>query len=64
MNVGWCIMQKVFKVFNKVSLKFVFGFLGIIIIAMIVLVIICYFDGKTDDESLPEMNLADKVALN
>jgi len=51
-------------VFNKVSLKFTFGFLGILIVAMVGLVITCYFDNNTVGEPAPEMNLADKIALN
>jgi len=45
-------------------MKFVFSFLGILIVAMIALVITSYLNESEVDESLPEMNVADKQILD
>lgn len=60
-----CIIYlKMFKeMFNKVSLKFTFGFLGILVVSMVVLVVTCYVN-EGMPEPAPEMNLADKMASN
>ncbi len=43
---------------NKISLKFVLGFFGILLLAMIVLVVTSYFDQSGVDTTSPEINLA------
>jgi hypothetical protein len=47
---------------NKISLKFVFGFFGILLLAMIALVVTSYFDQSGVGETSPEMNLAENKA--
>lgn len=60
-NKGGCIIC--LSMLNKISLKFTFGFLGILVVAMVGLVVTCYFDDNTMGEPVPEMNLADKIAI-
>ena len=49
---------------NKVSLKFVFGFLGILVVALVVLVVTSYMNENGANETVPDMNVAKDLALN
>ena len=50
-------MDKV-SIINKISLKFVLGFLGILFMAMVVLVVTSYFDQEGVDEVPVDANVA------
>ncbi len=45
---------------NKISLKFVLGFLGIVVVALVVLVVTSYLNEGSVDETSSEMNIADE----
>ena len=45
---------------NKISLKFVFSFLGIVVVALVILVVTSYLNEGDVDEVASEMDIADE----
>ncbi|MEA2112603.1 MAG: hypothetical protein U9P50_01350 [Patescibacteria group bacterium] len=53
------------SIINKVSLKFMFGFIGILVLSMVSLVIISYLNENPDTEAVSGISLVgDKHILN
>ena len=44
---------------NKISLKFVLGFLGIVVVALVILVVTSYLNESSVDKDTSEMNIAE-----
>ena len=49
------------RMINKISLKFVFGFFGILAVALVILVVTSYMNENDFVETAPDMNMAEEL---